>query len=133
MPTSEPNAWAAILGILTALALAFTVTLKRLGFSISKGAKQVSIKTSTKTDGMVHISEESLSRFNKLDIRLKEDFTSKEIQKLVCENTLLTITGDFKDMLEASEKKILHAINGDLLRKSDLDDLSDKIINAVKE
>jgi len=134
MPTSEPDVWATILGILTALGLAFSMTLKRLGFSISKGDKQMlGIKPSDKTEGAVHISEESLSRFDKLDQRLKADFTPTIEQKLMCENSILTMSGEFKDMLDASEEKILGAINGDLLRKSDLDDLSEKIIKAMKE
>jgi len=134
MPTSEPNTWAAIFGILTALALAFSVTLKRLGFTISKGVKQMSsIKPSTKTEGAVHISEESLNKFDKLNIRLRTDFTPTIEQQLMCKNTILIMTSEFKTMLEDSETKILGAINGDLLRKSDLNGLPEKIAKAMKE
>ena len=68
------------------------------------------IKSSQKTGGALHISEEGLVRIKSVEDELKSDFRRKENQDIVCNGVIADLKLYIKNEMDLNAEKIIAAV-----------------------
>ena len=122
-----------LIGGITAFLMTVGLILKKMGVTVAMNSKaktltdcKCPIKLSEKTGGVYHISEEGLSKVNRLAEKVEKEYTPTNRQELICKNAILTLQADMKVMQE----EIVKAINGG--QKVDVELLAEELGKVLK-
>jgi hypothetical protein len=117
----------------TAVLMTIGLILKKMGVTVAMSNKtKVSttcicpIKLSEKTGGVYHVSEEGLSKLNRLSDKLEKEYTPTVRQELMCKNAILSLQADMQVM----QGEIVKAINGG--QKIDVKQLAEELGKVLR-